>query len=104
MSAPKAPSASNSEAPEDPRGARPVTAQPPASSPVWPVGPVIPGVLVGTGDPGGSAVTAAGVLRSASAVPPKAPRLTRAPLGVGSSPTASAGSPWSVEACGPVKR
>src|SRR5450631_4878573 len=77
-------------------GELPPRAQPPAPSPiscngVW-MGPTGVGVAgVGAG-PLGSPVTAAGALSSASAVPPNAPRLIRAPFGVGSSPTASAGS------------
>src|SRR5579871_3066067 len=90
----------------EPPGAPPDSAQPPASVPpvVSPVGPVGPVGVGAEGEPvavPGSPVTAAGRLNSASAVPPNAPRLMRAPFGVGSAPTSSAGSPWSVVACGP---
>src|SRR5580692_6992128 len=86
-------------------GERPASAQPPAPSAIScdcvspePAGVGVEGVGVELGAPS----TAAGALSSASAVPPNALRLIRDPLGVGSAPTSSAGSPWSVDACGPA--
>src|SRR6478609_313606 len=80
--------------------------RPPTAQPLDPRGPS--GVTSAPGPTSGFALSPdepptatvdGGVLVSASAVPPNAPRLMRPPLGAGSSPTASAGSPLSVDAC-----